>query len=91
MSEQERPQPVMNHATAATAVIVLVKAAVAMATAIGWIEWDTAQQAAMNAFVIAAVDATVVIFSAWQGHNLVTPLESPVDENGNPLVQGDWE
>lgn len=87
----DRPEPVMNYATVATAIIVLVKAAVAMATVMGWIEWDTTQRAAVNAFVVALIDGAIILWSMWQARSLVTPTADPRDEHGNSLLREDWE
>lgn len=79
-------EPVMSRAGLAGVLIVLVKAAVAFGSTMGWIAWDDAQSAAFNAFVIALVDAAIVLTLSWQARNQVTPVDDPHDREGRRLT-----
>jgi len=80
-------RPVVTGTTISGLLIVLVNSAVAMLTAMGVVHWDTATQAAINAFVVALINVGAVIVPMIWVHKQVTPLAAPRDEDGTPLVR----
>jgi len=85
-----RPEPVGNANTIAGLVIVFVKVLVAWLTIAGYIDWGEAEQVAFVAMVVAGVDVAVVVVSLFLAtrwsRSLVTPLVSPMDNQGRALV-----
>ena len=91
----KRPEPVMNSAQLAGLLIALVKAALVMLTSLGLVSWDTNQQAAINAFVVAVIDVGIVLATMYFGaRGKVTAVNDPaIQDEGTgklvPLVRAD--
>lgn len=80
-------EPVGTATTISAGLIVLVNATVVMLTSLGVVQWDSAQQAAINGFVVAIVNVASVILPMLWARKQVTPLAEPKDEDGSPLVR----
>lgn len=84
-------EPVQNASSLSALLIVMIKAGVVLATAMGWVQWDTAQQAAVNGFSVAALDVVAVLVPMLWARSKVTPLAAPRDNEGVPLVRVDGQ
>lgn len=80
-------QPLGVATTISGALITLAAAAVAMLTALGVVHWDTAQQATVNAFVMALISVGALVGPYLWARKKVTPLAAPTAKDGEPLVR----
>lgn len=69
----------------ANSIAALVSALIVAAVALGYLDWDETQQAAVMAVVVAAVNVVAGIWARGQ----VTPLRQPRDVDGQPLTRPD--
>lgn len=81
--------PVTQATTLSGALILLFNTGVAMATAFGWIHWDSGTQIAVNAFFLALLNVGSLVGPMLWARKQVTPVDSPHDEDGTPLVRTD--
>lgn len=70
----------------ANAIAALVSALIVAAVALGWIQWDETQQAAVMAVVVATVN---VVAGLW-ARSQVTPIADPRAADGTPLVKQEY-
>lgn len=83
-----RPEPVMSTGALAAGVVTFIQAVVAFLTVAGYVRWDDPTVAAFNAVVVAGVNVTSILVLLWmRARPAVTPLDSPVDAEGVPLVR----
>lgn len=69
----------------ANSIAALISALIVAAVALGYLDWDAEQQAAVMAVVVAAVN----VIAGIVGRALVTPVASPRDDAGAPLTRAD--
>lgn len=69
----------------ANSIAALVSALIVAAVALGYLDWDETQQAAVMAVVVAAVNVVAGLWARGQ----VTPLTQPRDADGAPLTRQD--
>lgn len=69
----------------ANSLAALVSALIVAAVALGYLDWDETQQAAVMAVVVAAVNVVAGLWARGQ----VTPLNAPHDADGQPLARLD--
>lgn len=74
-----RNEPVLT----AQAVTAVISALLVMAVSLGWVTLDTTQQAAVMAFVVAAVN----IGAGLLARSRVTPIANPKAADGTPLIK----
>lgn len=79
--------PVTQAATISGAIIAVVNTGVAMASGLGWVQWDTPTQALVNGFAVAVVNLGALVLPMLWARKRVTPLIAPKDEDGEPLVR----
>lgn len=65
------------------AIVGVNEAAIPMLIALGYLDWSIEQTAAVMAFVIALGTVATILISRYY----VTPLVSPRDRDGTPLVR----
>lgn len=84
------PEHPVDRATLISgAIIVVVNSFFAMASAFGWLEWNSEQRDLINAFILAVINLAALIGPSLWARPKVTPLQAPKDEDGTPLVKAD--
>lgn len=83
-----RPQPVLNAASIAGAVTAVVGAVLTVLVATGVIGQDNADNlsTALTPALTAIVGVISTIAAALKARQQVTPLQSPRNDDGTPLV-----
>lgn len=90
MSKPKQPEPVMNAAYLASSLVGLVK--LILVGLVAFEVWDMTneQQNILVAIVTALVDFVIVAATMYyRARRQVTPLKSPRDNSGAPLVRAD--
>ena len=77
-----RREPVIVAGT----IVGLVEAAIVMSVALGWLDLDNEQIAAVMAFTAALVAVLAPLVGAVWSRGRVTPTNSPRDDTGRRLV-----
>lgn len=90
MNKPKQPEPVMNAAYLASSLIGLVKLILVGLVAFGIWDITNEQQGILVAIVTALVDFVIVAATMYhRARSQVTPLKSPRDNAGAPLVRAD--